>query len=187
MLGNKKRVKLISFFAALCMFLSAVEYAIPKPLPFLRLGLANLPILLSLSVFKRKDTLLLIFLKVLAQGFISGTLFSYIFVFSAAGSFASGLTMLFFFFLFGKSRHFSAIGLCLAGALGNNLAQLAVARLIIFGENTKFIAPVLLGSGLVSAVALGIFCNIFIANSKWFAMIKDCKIKSTETEQPLST
>lgn len=165
------RVRLISFFAALCMFLSAIEYAIPKPLPFLRLGLANLPVLLSLFVLKKRDTVLLIFLKVLAQGFISGTVFSYIFVFSAVGSFASGFTMLFVYSLLWKTKHISAVGLCLAGAIGNNLAQIAVAYLIIFGQNTKFIAPVLLGSGLVSGFILGVFTNLFMQNSKWFASL----------------
>ncbi len=40
----------IAFFSALCFFLSAVEYAVPKPLPFFKIGFANLPILISLSV-----------------------------------------------------------------------------------------------------------------------------------------
>src|SRR5574344_1424039 len=93
----------ISFFAALCLFLSAVEYAIPKPLPFLRLGLANLPILLAIKKMKRRDVIVLILLKILGQSFISGTLFSYIFVFSAAGSFASGLMMMITYYLFGNS------------------------------------------------------------------------------------
>lgn len=173
MLPDNNRTKLISFFAALCMFLSAVEYAIPKPLPFLRLGLANLPVLLSLPVFKKRETLFLILLKVLAQGFISGTFFSYIFVFSAAGSFASGILMLVLYMALGKSKHLSAVGLCLAGALANNIAQIGVARLMIFGDNTKYIAPVLLISGLVTGLILGLFSNIFIAQSKWYACIKE--------------
>ena len=169
---EENRVRLISFFAALCMFLSAIEYAIPKPLPFLRLGLANLPILLSLFVMRRKDTVVLIFLKVFAQGFISGTIFSYIFVFSAAGSFASGFVMLAVHSLLWRTKHISAIGLCLAGAIGNNLAQIGVAFLIIFGQNTRFIAPVLLASGLVTGLVLGFFANIFMEKSKWFASMK---------------
>ena len=82
------RRNLIAFFASLCLFLSAVEYVIPKPLPFMRLGLANMPLVLALYVFGAKEILLLVLLKILGQGFITGTLFSYIFLFSAAGSFA---------------------------------------------------------------------------------------------------
>ena len=166
------KVRLISFFTALCMFLSAVEYAIPKPLPFLRLGLTNLPVLLSLSVLKKRDVLLLILLKILAQGFVSGTLFSYIFLFSAAGSFASGITMLTLYTVLKNSKYISVIGLSLAGSLANNLSQIALARLIIFGKNTRFIAPVLLASGLVTGVLIGIFAEFFTSKSKWFSLIR---------------
>ncbi|MDO4507705.1 MAG: Gx transporter family protein, partial [Spirochaetales bacterium] len=57
----------------------------PKPVPFFRLGLANLPIMLSFLCMTKKESTALIFLKVLLQGIISGTLFSYIFLFSLAG------------------------------------------------------------------------------------------------------
>ncbi|MBQ3650093.1 MAG: Gx transporter family protein, partial [Treponema sp.] len=60
-------IRLLTFFASLCLYLSAIEYAIPKPLPFLRLGLANLPILLGLEVFPVATVLLLTLLKILLQ------------------------------------------------------------------------------------------------------------------------
>jgi heptaprenyl diphosphate synthase len=158
----------VPFFAALCLFLSAVEYAVPKPLPFMRLGLANLPILLALSKLRRRDVLLLILLKVLGQALISGTLFSYVFVFSAAGSFASGLTMLVLYMLFHRTDAVSNTGLCVAGALANNCAQIAAARLIVFGENAKYIAPVLFSTGFATGLVLGIFADVFCAKSVWY-------------------
>lgn len=163
------RMRLITFFAALCLFLAAVEYAVPKPLPFLRLGLANVPILLSLEKMRRRDTLLLVVFKVLGQGIISGTLFSYVFVFSAAGSCASALAMLLLYAV-GK-KYLSAVGLSLAGALANNLAQLAVARWLLFGAHIRYIAPVLLITGLVTGLALGICTERFKQKSRWFALL----------------
>ncbi len=173
---NKSRIQLISFFAALCLFLSAVEYAIPKPLPFLRLGLANLPVLLSLSKMRRRDTLLLVLLKVIGQGFISGTLFSYIFVFSAAGSFASAIVMIALWSLFKNTKLLGTVGLSLAGALANNCAQLFVAQFMLFGSNTKYIAPILLITGLVTGTLLGIFADMFESQSKWYLSLTnaDC-------------
>ena len=158
--------KLLPFLAALCLFLAAVEYAIPKPLPFLRLGLANLPVIVALFLLPSRDIYKLILLKIIGQALITGTLFSYIFAFSAAGSLASGLTMMGVHRLF-KNR-ISCIGLSLAGAAANNLAQLAVARLILFGSATKYIAPILLISGAVTGLFLGIFTQLFIEKSKWF-------------------
>ena len=158
----------VPFFAALCLFLSAVEYAIPKPLPFMRLGLANLPILISLAMMSKRDIAFLIVLKVIGQALISGTLFSYVFVFSAAGSFASGFAMLLLYTLFHKTKLMSNIGLCLGGALANNAAQVAVARVMIFGAQTRYIAPLLFFTGLVTGLVLGIFANIFCAKSSWY-------------------
>ena len=158
--------KLLPFLAALCLFLAAVEYAIPKPLPFLRLGLANLPVIVALFVLPTRDIYKLILLKIMGQALITGTLFSYIFLFSAAGSLASGLTMLGVHQML-KER-ISCIGLSLAGDAANNIAQLIVARLILFGSATKYIAPILLISGAVTGLILGIFTQMFIERSKWF-------------------
>ena len=158
--------KLLPFLAALCLFLAAVEYAIPKPLPFLRLGLANLPVIVALFLVPSRDIYKLILLKIIGQALITGTLFSYIFAFSAAGSLASGLTML-GVHLWLKNR-VSCIGLSLAGAAANNIAQLVVAYFVLFGAATRYIAPILLISGAVTGLLLGIFTQMFIERSKWF-------------------
>ena len=158
--------KLLPFLAALCLFLAAVEYAIPKPLPFLRLGLANLPVIIALFIMPTRDIYKLILLKIMGQALITGTLFSYIFLFSAAGSLASGLTMLGVHRIL-RNRN-SCIGLSLAGAAANNIAQLIVAHLILFGSATRYIAPILLISGAVTGLILGIFTQMFTERSKWF-------------------
>ena len=76
------------------MFLSMIEYAIPKPIPFMRLGIANMGIMLSLYVLPIRQVLFLTLIKVFLQALISGTFFSYIFIFSFVGSFASVFAML---------------------------------------------------------------------------------------------
>lgn len=176
---KSQNIRLLTFFASLCLYLSAIEYAIPKPLPFLRLGLANLPILLGLEVFPVATVLLLTFLKILLQAFISGTFFSYVFVFSLAGTLASSLVMIFVYKIctlparmYGKTFGIvSFAGISVAGAFANNLAQIACARYLLFGENTKYIAPLLLVFGLVTGILLGLFCNAFASNSQWY---KNC-------------
>ena len=163
------------FFSALCLFLSMVEYAIPKPLPFLRLGLANLPVLLAFSKLKIKDVVLLVVIKTLVQGLISGTLFSYVFLFSATGSSAAAVAMgiLYYCCVRNKKRPLvSLVGMSVAGSLGNNGAQLLVARYLIFGTAARYIAPVLLCSGLVTGLLLGIFAQKFVAISRWYKSLE---------------
>lgn len=163
------------FFSALCFFLSMIEYAIPKPLPFLRLGLANLPILLAFSKLSGKEIILLVLIKTLTQGLVSGTIFSYIFLFSAAGSSAAacGMALAYFCFIKGRKKPgASLVGMSLAGALCNNGAQLLVARYMIFGTAVRYIAPILVGSGLITGLALGLFTQYFVSTSRWYSSLE---------------
>ncbi|MDR3312347.1 MAG: Gx transporter family protein [Spirochaetaceae bacterium] len=164
--------RLVPFLAALALFLSTLEYLIPKPLPILRLGLANLPLLLALAKLRAPDYFLLALLKVLGQALVSGTLFSYVFLFSAAGTFAASAAMWVLYHIAGTSL-VGFIGLSVAGALGNNAAQIALGRFFLFGEGTRYIAPVLLIAGTVTGVGLGLFAERFTAMSKWYAALPE--------------
>ena len=163
--------RIVPFFAALCLFLSAVEYAIPKPLPFLRLGLANLPLLLALPKLRIRHILLLVLLKTVGQGIISGTLFSYVSAFSVAGSCASATGMILVYYVFIRNRSkplLGFIGVSLTGALCSNGAQLLLARYLLFGGATRYIAPVLLCTGTVTGLLLGLFAS----RSRWYASLE---------------
>lgn len=167
-------LKTVTFFAALCLFLSAVEYAIPKPLPFLRLGLANLPIMLAFGKLRFKHITLLVILKTFGQAIISGTLFSYVFLFSVSGSFAAcfGMSLVYYLFIWKKQIPLASyIGMGLAGALFNTVAQFFVSTLIFFGTGASFIAPILFCNGTITGLLLGFFAQHFVSKSKWYAML----------------
>ncbi|MBI9101087.1 MAG: Gx transporter family protein [Spirochaetales bacterium] len=159
--------KTVALLGAFCLFLATVEFMIPKPLPFLRLGLANLPILIGLSILSPGQVISLVVIKILGQGLVNGTLFSYIFLFSAAGSMASCLVML-LTFRFGR-RFISLIGISLMGALASNLVQLTFSRFTVFGQNAWLFAPPFLAAGGVTAILLGIFAEKFAATSVWMS------------------
>jgi heptaprenyl diphosphate synthase len=165
-----RRADLIAFIGAICLFLSAIEYMIPKPIPFLRVGIANLPILVCLDLLPVPLLLLVVVLKVLGQGLIGGTIFSYVFLFSAVGSFASAFAMIGFRRLF--AGRMSLVGVGVLGALFSNLTQILLARLLIFGEGAWLIAPPFLALGTVTATALGLFAERFVARSRWLAGLR---------------
>lgn len=168
--------KKLTFLTALCLFLSAIEFALPKPFPFFRLGLANLPIILSFFLLTPLHSFLLILLKIFMQNLISGTLFSYTILFSVAGSISSGLIMLLLFnLLYKKYKKISLIGISLCGSLFNCLAQLCVSYILIFGQNTKYLAPLLLAMSFITGLLLGIFCQKFVDQSLWFTKIQQHK------------
>jgi heptaprenyl diphosphate synthase len=51
----------------------------------------------------------------------------------------------------------------------SNMAQLAMAWLFVFGNNTRFIAPSFLAAGLITGIALGVFCEAFVRRSSWYS------------------
>jgi len=163
----------LALLGALCLFLSAVEYMIPKPLPFMRIGLANLPLMLALDIFPLASFVVLVCVKVLGQALITGTLFSYVFLFSLAGTFFSALLMFFLRRVLKERITFAGIGT--AGAFVSNLSQLALAHVFIFRENVRYIAPAFLAAGLAAGLALGVFCEVFARSSKWFMAAKGAR------------
>ena len=126
-------------------------------------------IMLSLYVLPIRQVLFLTLIKVFLQALISGTFFSYIFVFSLIGSFSSVFAMLFCKYIF-KSK-ISFLGICLSGALANNLSQILLSYLMIFKSSTSFIAPILLISGFISSAVLGTLTQKFVKDSSWYKMI----------------
>ena len=160
--------KTLALLGAFCLFLSTIEYMIPKPLPFMRIGIANLPLMLALDIFPLHIFLVLVGIKVLGQALITGTLFSYVFLFSLAGTSLAALTMYTLRRLL-SSRHVTFIGIGTAGAMMSNISQLAMAWLFIFRNNVRYIAPPFLGAGLITGIALGFFCEMFTRRSQWYA------------------
>ena len=119
---NTNRIALLGAFS---MFLSTIEYLFPKPVPFMRLGLANLPLLLGLEVLSAPSYFLLVIIKVLGQALVNGTLASYVFLFSLGGSLASAVVMRLCYML--PERRISFIGISLMGALASNIVQLMLS------------------------------------------------------------
>jgi heptaprenyl diphosphate synthase len=176
--GREKK-RTLALLGSLCLFLSIIEYLIPKPLSFMRLGLANLPLLLALDILGPADFFFLALLKVLGQGIIGGTLFSYVFIFSVAGTFASAALMYALRKLLGK-KYLGFAGLGCAGAMASNGTQLLLARYFIFGEALRYLIPPFLASGFITGIALGIFCEYFCRRSVWYAKHTESKILTTE-------
>jgi heptaprenyl diphosphate synthase len=135
----------------------------------MRIGLANLPVLIALGTLKPSRILLVVLLKVLGQGFINGTLFSYVFLFSAAGSVSSALVMLAVSRL--PDGAVSLVGISITGGLASTVAQLALAYVFIFGRSALYIAPVFLVVTLATSVVLGLIASSFCSSSRWYRRI----------------
>lgn len=158
---------LTALLGAFCFFLSALEYMVPKPLPFMRLGIANLPILLAADILPLPWYLALAVVKVLGMSLISGSLFSYIAIFSLAGTLTAALVMWLARKVLG--RLVSAVGVSILGAVASNAVQMGIASVLVFGDAVRLIAPPFLAAGLITGALLGVFAELFVAKSAWYA------------------
>jgi heptaprenyl diphosphate synthase len=174
----------VALAAAICLFLASIEYIIPKPLPFLRIGLANLPLLLALDLFPVSQFFILLAIKILGQSLIQGSLFSFAFLLSLSGSLASGLVML------GARRllkgSVSLVGIGILGAMASNLAQLTLARYLVFGTSAWMIAPPFLLVGLLSSSILGYLAQLYRDRSLWLRKMFPERLKGSASHPQTS-
>lgn len=161
---------MLAMLAATAMFFSTLEYLIPKPVPFFRIGLANLPILAVMRFFRTRDLALLALLKVLGQGLINGTLASYVFLFSLLGTAASLVVMVALNGVAG--RRVSLIGVSALGALASNVVQVTFSVAFIFGPRSWVIAPPFLIIGVIAGALLGVVAELFARDSTWLARVR---------------
>ncbi len=172
-------VDVTALLGAFCFFLSSIEYMLPKPLPFMRLGIANLPILLAVDILPFPWYILLAIVKVIGMSLISGTLFSFVALFSLMGTLTAALVMWGARTLGG--RYISQIGVSVLGAISSNLVQMVIARYVAFGEAAWLVAPVFVAMGLVTGLALGLFAEHFAKVSRWYALASGRMLAAPDT------
>jgi len=177
--------KALPFFAGFCFFLSLIDILVPKPIPFFRLGLANLAIMLSMDVLSHRSFFALLLVKILGQAMLSGTMFSYIVLFSFLGTISSAFVMYVLNFL-RKKRLISFIGISMLGAFASNASQFFLARFVILGEGAYFILPPFLLVSLISSIILGLVANTFYTTSLWYESLltKEIELKAYSEKKP---
>ena len=148
----KSKVAYFGVFTTLALIFSYVETLIPIQfgIPGVKLGLANLIIVIALYRMKLSEAYLLSIVRVLLAGFIFGNYFSIIY------SLAGGLLSLTVMALLRKKGGFSVIGVSIAGGVFHNIGQLIIASVIVEPFSVMYYVPVLLIAGLVTGLLIGI-------------------------------
>lgn len=148
----KSKVAYFGVFTTLALIFSYVETLIPIQfgIPGVKLGLANLIIVIVLYRMKLSEAYLLSIVRVLLAGFIFGNYFSIIY------SLAGGLLSLTVMALLRKKGGFSVIGVSIAGGVFHNIGQLIIASVIVETFSVMYYVPVLLIAGLVTGLLIGI-------------------------------
>ena len=148
----KSKVAYFGVFTALALIFSYVETLIPINfgIPGVKLGLANLIIVIALYKMRLREVYLLSIVRVLLSGFIFGNYFSIIY------SLAGGLLSLTVMAVFKRKDGFSIMGISIAGGVFHNVGQLIVAMLVVETFSVAYYVPVLLIAGMITGLLIGI-------------------------------
>jgi len=142
---------------ALCALLVAVgavlwtlEEFIPRPLPWLKPGLANVATVLAMVIVGPVEAILVAVGRVLLGGLLLGRLGSPAFIISMSSAIVAGFAMI----IVWKSKvPMSIYGISITGAVSHAVAQVFVAGLLIFSPS---IAIKLLPLVVIPAIPAGI-------------------------------
>lgn len=153
-LARARRQVFLALFVAIAVAVHVVETLLPSPIPWLRLGLANVMTLLALLLYDGRAAWSVALLRTFLGALLLGRLFGPGFWLALAGTLVATSVMIVLSRIGG--RRFGPVGLSAAGAAGHALGQILVARLLIVQHAALWqVLPVLALFATVSGVLTG--------------------------------
>ena len=151
----KNRVAYFGVFTALALIFSYIETLVPISfgIPGVKLGLANLIIVIALYKIPLREVYVLSIVRVLLSGVWFGNYFSI--AYSLAGVLLSLTVMA----LLKKAGGVSVIGISIAGGVCHNIGQLVVAMIVVETFAMSYYMPVLLVAGLITGFLIGVVAD----------------------------
>ena len=148
----KNKVAVFGVFTSLALILSYVELLIPINfgIPGMKLGLANLLVVILLYKGCPRDALLLSVIRILLSGLIFGNMFS---IFYSLGG---GLLSLAVMVFLKKTGQFTVASISIGGGASHNVGQLLVAMFVVQTYQVGYYLPVLLIAGVITGAVIGI-------------------------------
>lgn len=153
---KSKNIAVYGLLIALAFILGYIESLIPIPFPVpgMKLGLANLVVLMALYIWGYKEAFVLSILRIILTGFTFGSLSTMMF------SLAGGLLSFVLMALFKKSKLFSMTGVSVIGGVSHNIGQILVAIFVVNNIDIIYYLPILLITGSVTGAIIGILGSL---------------------------
>lgn len=153
-----KKTAYLGMFTALAFIFSYIEFLLPLNLgiPGIKLGLANLVIIVSLYTMGTSWAFTLSLVRVLLTGLTFGNPASMIY------SLAGGILSLAIMILAKRCKLFSVTGVSVLGGVSHNVGQILVAILVVETASLLYYLPVLILSGTIAGVVIGLLSSILI-------------------------
>ena len=155
---DAKRLARLGLVAAVAVAAYVFESLLPVPLPWARIGLSNVFVLIALFGFGLKDAFLVALVRVFAGNLVMGILLSPAFLLSFGGSMAALAAM-------GLARWkfvppLSIVGTSCLGATVNNVVQLLLFVVLL---SSSRVAGSMLGAFILMGVGVGLVTGLIAA------------------------
>nr|WP_315024875.1 Gx transporter family protein [uncultured Aminipila sp.] len=153
-----KRLAVSAVLASLGLIFSYIEAIIPFSvgIPGVKLGIANLVVIIALYLLGTSYAFSINVIRILVAGLLFNGAFGA--VYSLAGAGVSLLVMI----ILKKTKLFSIVGVSMAGGVAHNVGQLLVAAAIISNIKIFLYFPVLLFSGMITGIIIGILSHLIL-------------------------
>ncbi len=153
-----KQLLVEAMLCALALILSYVESLFPLAVavPGVKMGLPNLVIVFALYRLGTGSAARISLVRVAVVALLFGNIYSLLY--SLAGAACSLLLMV----LLRKVPGFHTAGVSVAGAVMHNIAQIGVAMIILGTDKIIYYLPMLLVSGVVTGIVIGLLAAMMI-------------------------
>lgn len=126
---KNKREGYLAVLVLIALYFSLLENIIPKPFPWMKIGLSNLATIIALEKFDKKMAFEVVGLRIIIQGLMLGTLFTPgFFVSLISGSISTGVMV----FLYNFRKNLSLLAISSFSAVVHNTVQLFVVYFLMF-------------------------------------------------------
>ncbi len=157
---NTHKLVLIGVLSASAIVIAILESFIPSiGIPGIKLGLANIVILLTIYELGVMEAAFINILRVLIVAVVRGTLLSMGFFMSLTGAFLSFAIMVLFALTIKK---FSVIGVSVIGAIFHVVGQIIVAMIYLDSAYILFYLPIIALSAIITGILVGIVTQAII-------------------------
>lgn len=160
--NNVRQLVTLAICVSLAMVLSYVETLIPVfvPIPGVKIGLANIATVFALYTLGGWQACTVSFVRVCLSGLLFGNAVG--FIYSLSGAVLSLAVML----LLSMIKKLSPIGVSVAGGVMHNAGQILAAMLVMRTAEIIAYLPVLIISGTIAGIVIGIAAGILTVSLK---------------------
>ena len=160
---NTHKIALIGVLISATVVIAIVESFIPSVgIPGIKLGLANIMILVTLYELGVKEAIIVNISRVFLASLLRGTIFSMGFLMSLTGAIFSLIVMVIFYKLV---KSFSIIGVSVISAIFHVVGQILIAMAFLGTAAILYYLPFIGLAAVITGVFVGVVAKIIIKTS----------------------